>query len=156
MGQTSRLNASIVMHIIDTNSAVCGNGNQQIEPWYDTEEYRGEVRKITFRSLCSNPMCPPDTAVTEYQHGHLSDDKKFLVSKHYLAHFTVMRNTYSFHFFNGKLCHRMCSRYLSVFPPLGIPYRFDFGCGLQTVESVQQCHDIPFGSYFEVLSFRKM
>ncbi|CAM6115915.1 unnamed protein product [Calypogeia fissa] len=68
-----------------------------IEPWHDTEEYRGEVRKITFRALCSNPMCPPDTAMTEYQHANLSDDKNSLL-----------------------------------------------------LETVQQCHDIPFGSYFEV------
>ncbi|KAG6549689.1 hypothetical protein Mapa_008668 [Marchantia paleacea] len=69
----------------------------QIEQWHPTEQYSGESRKITFRALCNNPMCPPDSAMTEYQHVKMSDDKKVLF-----------------------------------------------------LETVQQCHDIPFGSYFEV------
>ena len=43
------------------------------------EEYDGQVREITFRSLCNSPMCPPDTAMTEWQHVVLSPDKKKLV-----------------------------------------------------------------------------
>ncbi|KAF8041537.1 hypothetical protein BT93_A0207 [Corymbia citriodora subsp. variegata] len=65
--------------------------------WHAADEYDGQVREITFRSLCSSPMCPPDTAMTEYQHAVLSPDKKTLV-----------------------------------------------------FETVQQAHDVPFGSYFEV------
>ncbi|XP_075662186.1 BAG-associated GRAM protein 1 [Castanea sativa] len=65
--------------------------------WHAADEYDGQVREITFRTLCSSPMCPPDTAMTEYQHAVLSPDKKRLV-----------------------------------------------------FETVQQAHDVPFGSCFEV------
>ncbi|KAK4406209.1 BAG-associated GRAM protein 1 [Sesamum angolense] len=65
--------------------------------WHAADEYEGQVREITFRSLCSSPMCPPDTAMTEWQHAVLSADKKTLV-----------------------------------------------------FETVQQAHDVPFGSYFEI------
>ncbi|CAN6905370.1 unnamed protein product [Brassica oleracea] len=71
--------------------------NLNIEPWHTAEEYDGQVREIKFRSICNSPMCPPDTAVTEWQHVVLSPDKKMLV-----------------------------------------------------FETVQQPHDVPFGSYFEV------
>ncbi|GMY39837.1 BAG-associated GRAM protein 1, partial [Fagus crenata] len=64
--------------------------------WHAADEYDGQVREITFRSLCNSPMCPPDTAMTEYQHAVLSPDKEMLV-----------------------------------------------------FETVQQAHDVPFGSYFE-------
>ncbi|XP_028205484.1 BAG-associated GRAM protein 1-like isoform X1 [Glycine soja] len=65
--------------------------------WHTADEYDGQVREITFRSLCNSPMCPPDTAMTEWQHHVLSPDKTNLV-----------------------------------------------------FETVQQAHDVPFGSYFEV------
>uniref|UniRef100_A0A1D1Z6W3 C2 and GRAM domain-containing protein At1g03370 n=1 Tax=Anthurium amnicola TaxID=1678845 RepID=A0A1D1Z6W3_9ARAE len=66
-------------------------------PWHVADEYDGQVREITFRTVCHSPMCPPDTAMTEWQHAVLSDDKTILV-----------------------------------------------------FETVQQAHDVPFGSYFEV------
>ncbi|XAR71072.1 hypothetical protein NMG60_11028169 [Bertholletia excelsa] len=66
-------------------------------PWHATDEYDGQVREITLRALCSSPMCPPDTAMTEWQHAVFSPDKKQLV-----------------------------------------------------FETVQQAHDVPFGSHFEV------
>nr|GMD97734.1 BAG-associated GRAM protein 1-like isoform X3 [Ipomoea batatas] len=47
--------------------------------WHSAAEYDGQVREIKFRSLCTSPMCPPDTAMTEYQHAVLSPDKKWLV-----------------------------------------------------------------------------
>ncbi|KAF5452559.1 hypothetical protein F2P56_027539 [Juglans regia] len=47
--------------------------------WHAADEYDGQVREIKFRSLCNSPMCPPDTAMTEYQHAVLSPDKKLLV-----------------------------------------------------------------------------
>jgi len=47
--------------------------------WHTADEYDGQVREITFRSLCNSPMCPPDTAMTEWQHHVLSPDKKNLV-----------------------------------------------------------------------------
>ncbi|XP_021654509.2 BAG-associated GRAM protein 1 isoform X2 [Hevea brasiliensis] len=72
-------------------------GIYNIGQWHAADEYDGQVREITFRSLCNSPMCPPDTAMTEYQHSVLSPDKKMLV-----------------------------------------------------FETVQQAHDVPFGSYFEV------
>ncbi|KAK9200721.1 hypothetical protein WN944_015919 [Citrus x changshan-huyou] len=65
--------------------------------WHAADEYDGQVREITFRSLCNSPMCPPDTAMTEYQHAVLSPDKKIFV-----------------------------------------------------FETVQQAHDVPFGSSFEI------
>ncbi|XP_026443792.1 BAG-associated GRAM protein 1-like isoform X1 [Papaver somniferum] len=71
--------------------------NLNLGQWHDADEYEGQVREITFRSLCNSPMCPPDTAMTEWQHAVLSADKKKLV-----------------------------------------------------FETVQQAHDVPFGSYFEV------
>ncbi|CAK9324847.1 unnamed protein product [Citrullus colocynthis] len=47
--------------------------------WHAADEYEGQVRELTYRSLCHSPMCPPDTAMTEYQHVVLSEDKKKLV-----------------------------------------------------------------------------
>lgn len=54
----------------------------QMGQWHAADEYDGQVREITFRSLCNSPMCPPDTAMTEYQHAVLSPDKKMLVLMH--------------------------------------------------------------------------
>ncbi|KAL4590978.1 hypothetical protein LXL04_003926 [Taraxacum kok-saghyz] len=71
--------------------------NLNMGQWHCASEYDGEVREITFRSLCNSPMCPPDTAMTEWQHLLLSPHKTSLV-----------------------------------------------------FETVQQAHDVPFGSYFEV------
>jgi hypothetical protein len=47
------------------------------------EEYDGEVREITCRSICRSPMCPPYTALTEGQHAVFSEDKTNLVSFSY-------------------------------------------------------------------------
>ncbi|GAA0160737.1 hypothetical protein LIER_17225 [Lithospermum erythrorhizon] len=77
--------------------AVRRDTNLNMGQWHAADEYDGQVREITFRSLCNSPMCPPDTAVTEYQHAVLSSDKKKLV-----------------------------------------------------FETVNQPHDVPFGSCFEV------
>lgn len=73
------------------------DSNLNLGQWHVTDEYAGQVREITFRSLCHSPMCPPDTAMTEWQHVVLSPDKTTLV-----------------------------------------------------FETVQQAHDVPFGSYFEI------
>ncbi|KAG5589622.1 hypothetical protein H5410_040136 [Solanum commersonii] len=73
------------------------DSNLNIGPWHSADEYDGQVRAITFRTICNSPMCPPDSAMTEYQHAILSPDKKMLV-----------------------------------------------------FETVQQAHDVPFGSCFEV------
>lgn len=53
--------------------------NLTMGQWHAADNYDGQVREITFRSLCNSPMCPPDTAMTEYQHAVLSPDKKILV-----------------------------------------------------------------------------
>lgn len=58
----------------------------QIGPWHSADEYDGQVREITFRTICNSPMCPPDSAMTEYQHAILSPDKKMLVSNHFFCH----------------------------------------------------------------------
>ncbi|KAL8104448.1 BAG-associated GRAM protein 1 isoform X1 [Apium graveolens] len=68
-----------------------------IGQWHAAAEYDGQVREIKFRSLCNNPMCPPDSAMTEWQHAVFSPDKTKLV-----------------------------------------------------FETVQQAHDVPFGSSFEI------
>ncbi|KAK9725197.1 hypothetical protein RND81_05G128300 [Saponaria officinalis] len=73
------------------------DSNVIIGQWHAADEYDGLVRELTFRSLCKSPMCPPDTAMTEWQHVVLSPDKTLLL-----------------------------------------------------LETVQQAHDVPFGSYFEV------
>ncbi|KAB5530046.1 hypothetical protein DKX38_020127 [Salix brachista] len=88
----------------------------QMGQWHVADEYDGQVREITFRSLCNSPMCPPDTAVTEWQHFVLSPDKKKLVR------------------------------------PLISPYcKFLLNASSNPVfETVQQPHDVPFGSYFEI------
>ncbi|KAH7572912.1 hypothetical protein JRO89_XS03G0032500 [Xanthoceras sorbifolium] len=51
----------------------------QVGQWHPADQYDGQVREITFRSVCNNPLCPPDTAMTEWQHVVLSPDKKRLV-----------------------------------------------------------------------------
>ncbi|GJN21539.1 hypothetical protein PR202_gb09024 [Eleusine coracana subsp. coracana] len=51
----------------------------QMSKWCASEEYGGKVRKVTFRSLCHSPLCPPDTAVTEWQHASFSKDKRNLI-----------------------------------------------------------------------------
>ncbi|XP_058102498.1 BAG-associated GRAM protein 1 [Magnolia sinica] len=71
--------------------------NLNLGQWHAADEFDGQVREITFRALCSSPMCPPDSAMTEWQHAVLSADKRTLA-----------------------------------------------------FETVQQAHDVPFGSYFEV------
>lgn len=52
----------------------------QMGQWHEVDEHDGQVREIKLRSLCNNPMCPPDTAMTERQHIVFSSDKKKLVS----------------------------------------------------------------------------
>ncbi|URD82277.1 GRAM domain containing protein [Musa troglodytarum] len=53
--------------------------NLNLGKWHVADEYDGQVREITFRSLCHSPMCPPDTAMTEFQHVVLSPDSRTLV-----------------------------------------------------------------------------
>lgn len=84
-------------NFINEYRSVRKDTNLTIGPWHDADEYDGQVREIKLRALCNSPMCPPDTAMTEWQHAVLSQDKKQLV-----------------------------------------------------FETVQQAHDVPFGSYFEV------
>ncbi|KAL5703407.1 RBR-type E3 ubiquitin transferase [Ranunculus cassubicifolius] len=73
------------------------DSNIKMDQWHAADEYEGQIRELTCRSVCNSPMCPPDTAMTEYQHAVFSADKKKLV-----------------------------------------------------FETVQQAHDVPFGSYFEI------
>ncbi|KAJ1290427.1 hypothetical protein BS78_02G242500 [Paspalum vaginatum] len=65
--------------------------------WHVADEYDGQVRELNCKSICRSPMCPPYSAMTEWQHMVLSADKMDLV-----------------------------------------------------FETVQQVHDVPFGSFFEV------
>ncbi|KAF8693719.1 hypothetical protein HU200_039136 [Digitaria exilis] len=51
----------------------------KLSKWYTSEEYGGKVREVTFRSQCHSPLCPPDTAVTEWQHASFSKDKRNLI-----------------------------------------------------------------------------
>ncbi|KAL2242387.1 UNVERIFIED_CONTAM: BAG-associated GRAM protein 1 [Sesamum indicum] len=52
--------------------------------WRASDEYNGQVREVSYRSLCNFPMCPPDIPVTEWQHAVLSADKKTLVILNFL------------------------------------------------------------------------
>ncbi|TVU08932.1 hypothetical protein EJB05_42359 [Eragrostis curvula] len=65
--------------------------------WHLADEYDGQVRELNCKSICRSPMCPPYSAMTEWQHMVLSADKTDLV-----------------------------------------------------YETVQQVHDVPFGSFFEI------
>lgn len=65
--------------------------------WHVADEYDGQVRELNCKSICHSPMCPPYSAMTEWQHMVLSADKTDLV-----------------------------------------------------FETVQQVHDVPFGSFFEI------
>uniref|UniRef100_A0A453PW99 VASt domain-containing protein n=1 Tax=Aegilops tauschii subsp. strangulata TaxID=200361 RepID=A0A453PW99_AEGTS len=69
----------------------------QLGQWHLADEYDGQVRELKCRSMCHSPMCPPYSAITEWQHAVLSANKTDLV-----------------------------------------------------FETVQQVHDVPFGSYFEI------
>ncbi|RLM80957.1 C2 and GRAM domain-containing protein [Panicum miliaceum] len=71
----------------------------KLSKWCASEEYGGKVREVTFRSQCHSPLCPPDTAVTEWQHASFSKDKRSLI-----------------------------------------------------YETKHQAHDVPFGSFFEVVA----
>ncbi|VAI46807.1 unnamed protein product [Triticum turgidum subsp. durum] len=51
----------------------------KLSKWHVSDEYGGNVREVTFRSLCHSPLCPPDTAVTELQHVFFSNDKRNLI-----------------------------------------------------------------------------
>lgn len=82
---------------IDEYRSARKDTNLTMGQWHVADEYAGQVREITFRSICHSPMCPPDTAMTEWQHAVLSADKTALI-----------------------------------------------------FETVQQAHDVPFGSCFEI------
>ncbi|KAL6846767.1 hypothetical protein ACP4OV_024215 [Aristida adscensionis] len=69
----------------------------QLGQWHLADEYDGQVRELNCKSICHSPMCPPYSAMTEWQHMVLSADKTDLV-----------------------------------------------------FETVQQVHDVPFGSCFEI------
>lgn len=69
----------------------------QIESWENSEEYGGLLRKVTFRSLCNSPMCPPTTKMTDWQHSFFRSSNQIMV-----------------------------------------------------LEVIQQAHDVPFGSTFEI------
>ncbi|GFS45948.1 C2 domain-containing protein [Actinidia rufa] len=64
---------------INEYRAVRKDTNLTIGPWHAADEYDGQVRELTLRALCNSPMCPPDSAMTEWQHVVLSPDKKQLV-----------------------------------------------------------------------------
>ncbi|KAJ0781364.1 putative BAG-associated GRAM protein [Helianthus annuus] len=63
---------------------------KKIGQWHSADEYDGQVREITFRYLCNSPVCPPDTAMTEWQHSLLSADKKTLASNYILYRVRLM------------------------------------------------------------------
>ncbi|THG21049.1 hypothetical protein TEA_020534 [Camellia sinensis var. sinensis] len=66
-------------NFINEYRSVRKDTNLTIGPWHDIDEYDGQVREIKLRALCNSPMCPPDTAMTEWQHAVWSPDKKQLV-----------------------------------------------------------------------------
>ncbi|KAH7857755.1 hypothetical protein Vadar_019815 [Vaccinium darrowii] len=66
-------------NFVNEYRAIRKDTNLSIGPWHAADEYDGQVREITLRALCNSPMCPPDTAMTEWQHAVFSSDKKQLV-----------------------------------------------------------------------------
>ncbi len=69
---------------------ICGMA-EQMEQWKDSEQYGGQTREVTYRSICHSPMCPPDTAVTVWQHAAFSSDKQTLVSTCFLVVSAISR-----------------------------------------------------------------
>ncbi|KAL6899620.1 hypothetical protein ACP4OV_006278 [Aristida adscensionis] len=51
----------------------------KLSKWCASEKYGGNTREVTFRSLCHSPLCPPDTAVSEWQRAAFSKDKRNLI-----------------------------------------------------------------------------
>ena len=51
----------------------------QLGQWHIADEYDGQVRELNCKSICHSPMCPPYSAMTEWQHMVLSADKMDLV-----------------------------------------------------------------------------
>uniref|UniRef100_A0A0D9VI41 C2 domain-containing protein n=1 Tax=Leersia perrieri TaxID=77586 RepID=A0A0D9VI41_9ORYZ len=51
----------------------------KLSKWYPSDEYGGKIREVMFRSLCHSPLCPPDTAVTEWQRASFSKDNANLI-----------------------------------------------------------------------------
>ncbi|XP_040376562.1 BAG-associated GRAM protein 1-like [Oryza brachyantha] len=51
----------------------------KLSKWYPSDEHGGNIREVMFRSLCHSPLCPPDTAVTEWQRASFSKDKTDLI-----------------------------------------------------------------------------
>uniref|UniRef100_A0A0E0G9L3 C2 domain-containing protein n=1 Tax=Oryza nivara TaxID=4536 RepID=A0A0E0G9L3_ORYNI len=51
----------------------------KLSKWYPSDEYGGKIREVMFRSLCHSPLCPPDTAVTEWQRASFSKNKTNLI-----------------------------------------------------------------------------
>ncbi|KAH9549689.1 hypothetical protein CY35_10G032200 [Sphagnum magellanicum] len=50
-----------------------------VEKWCEADKNHRMARMVTYKSLCTSPMCPPDTAVTVWQQAAFSDDKEALV-----------------------------------------------------------------------------
>ncbi|KAL6578179.1 hypothetical protein OROMI_010507 [Orobanche minor] len=55
------------------------DSNLEVGQWRTSDEYNGQVREVTYRTLCRFPLCHPDIPVTERQHAALTTDKKTLV-----------------------------------------------------------------------------
>ncbi|KAH9549690.1 hypothetical protein CY35_10G032200 [Sphagnum magellanicum] len=51
----------------------------KVEKWCEADKNHRMARMVTYKSLCTSPMCPPDTAVTVWQQAAFSDDKEALV-----------------------------------------------------------------------------
>ncbi|VAI50693.1 unnamed protein product [Triticum turgidum subsp. durum] len=47
--------------------------------WHLADEYDGQVRELNCKSMCHSPMCPPYSAITEWQRTVLSANKTDLV-----------------------------------------------------------------------------
>lgn len=87
----------------------------QLGYWHTSDEYEGIFREVTFRSLCHSPLCPPDTAVTEWQHALQSNDNTSLVC--------CLMLIYDHSIFLISFCNHLIS-FLNVFNSIFWFYRF--------------------------------
>jgi hypothetical protein len=83
----------LLLHILRENVAFL-----QLGQWHIADEYDGQVRELNCKSICHSPMCPPYSAMTEWQHIVLSADKMDLVCFYHTTECVIMVDNSSWYF----------------------------------------------------------